>query len=139
MYFVFPEKFQHHPPPPPPLPPHGGQRKFRGEGVPKGGNFRRGGGAYRGFFPGGQSKFGELLINNSFSVKKAISYFTVAGVSKTSIFVFSWNARKQSFSTFGNLFICEPERSRCKVLSHVTQGLVSNAAYGTYVKKKNQI
>ena len=33
--------------------------------------------AYRGFLPGGLSKIGELLINNSFSVEQAISYFTV--------------------------------------------------------------
>jgi len=29
------------------------------------------------FFPVGLSKIGELLINNSFSVEQAISYFTV--------------------------------------------------------------
>ena len=34
------------------------------------------------FFPGGLSKIGEFLIDNSFSVEKAISYFTVTGVSK---------------------------------------------------------
>ena len=33
-------------------------------------------------FPGGLSKIVELLINNSFSVEQAISYFTVTGVSK---------------------------------------------------------
>ena len=114
MYFVFPEKNSLPPAPPPRIPPHGGQRKFRGEGVPKGGNFRRGGGLFTEvFFPGGQSKFGELLINNSFSVKKAISYFTLAGVSKQVFLSFRANARKQSFSTFGNLLICEPEQSRC--------------------------
>ena len=34
------------------------------------------------FFPGGLSKIGELLTNNSFSVEQAISYFSVTGVSK---------------------------------------------------------
>ena len=34
------------------------------------------------FFPGGLSKIGQLLINNSFSVQQAISYFIVTGVSK---------------------------------------------------------
>ena len=34
------------------------------------------------FFPGGLSKIGQLLIDNSFSVKQAISYFIVTGVSK---------------------------------------------------------
>ena len=29
------------------------------------------------FFPVGLSKIGELLINNSFSVEQAVSYFTV--------------------------------------------------------------
>ena len=38
--------------------------------------------AYRGFFPRGLNKIGELLINNSFSVEQTISYFTVTGVSK---------------------------------------------------------
>ena len=32
------------------------------------------------FFSRGLSKIGELLMNNSFSVEQAISYFTVAGV-----------------------------------------------------------
>ena len=69
-----------------PPPPFGGQREFRGRGGeegPKGGNFRGNGGvAYRGFFPGGLSKIGELLINSSFSVEQVISYFAVTGVSK---------------------------------------------------------
>ena len=38
--------------------------------------------AYRGLFPGSLSKIGELIINSSFSVEKAISYFTVTSVSK---------------------------------------------------------
>ena len=47
---------------------------------------RESGVAYRGLFPGGLSKIGELLINNSFSVEKAyISYFTVTGVSKQAL------------------------------------------------------
>ena len=36
--------------------------------------------ADRGFFPGGLSKIGELLIKNRFSVEQAFSYFTVTGV-----------------------------------------------------------
>ena len=66
-----------------PPPPH--VRRATGiprRGCPKGGNFRGGGIAYRGFFPGGLSKIGELFINNSFSVEQAISYFAVTGVSK---------------------------------------------------------
>ena len=68
-------KYPFPPPPPPPLrrateiPSGGGVQKeaiSEGEGV-----------AYRGFLPGGLSKIGELLINNSFSVEQAISYFTV--------------------------------------------------------------
>ena len=34
------------------------------------------------FFQGGLSKIGQLIINSSFSVEKAISYFTVSSVSK---------------------------------------------------------
>ena len=47
-----------------------------GGGGPKRGNFRgRGGGCYRGLFPGGLSdhEIGELLINN-WTVEKAVSY-----------------------------------------------------------------
>ena len=63
---------------PPPLPRYGGQRKFRAEGgVQKEAISEGVGVAYRGFLPGGLSKIGELLINNSFSVEQAISYFTV--------------------------------------------------------------
>ena len=62
--------------------------------IPRGGGIqkeaisegKRGGGgwgvAYRLFFPGDLSKIGESLINNSFSVEQAFSYFTVTGVSK---------------------------------------------------------
>ena len=39
------------------------------------------GACYRGLFPGVLSEIGELSINYS-SVEKAISYFTVTGVSK---------------------------------------------------------
>ena len=68
---------------PPPPQPYGGQRLFRREGDPKGGNFWGGGGLLReDFFPVGVSKIGELLINNSFSVQQAISHFLVSGVSK---------------------------------------------------------
>ena len=35
---------------------------------------RQSGVAYRGLFPGGLSKIGQLIINSSFSVEKAISY-----------------------------------------------------------------
>ena len=62
----------------------------RATGIPRPGGggskrrqFPRGWGiAYRGFFPGGLSKIGELFINNSFSVEQAIGYFAVIGVSK---------------------------------------------------------
>ena len=62
-----------------PSPPrYGGQQKFRAEGgVQKEAISEGVGVAYRGFLPGGLSKIGELLINNSFSVEQAISYFTV--------------------------------------------------------------
>ena len=45
------------------------------------------GGCWQRFFPGGLSKIGELLINDSFSVEQAISYFTVTGVSKQVLLV----------------------------------------------------
>ena len=61
----------------PPPPPTGGHRKFEGGGVQKEAISEGVGIAYRGFLPGGLSKIGELLINNSFSVEQAISYFTV--------------------------------------------------------------
>ena len=35
---------------------------------------RESGVAYRGLFPGSLSKIGQLIINSSFSVEKAISY-----------------------------------------------------------------
>ena len=62
--------------------PQGGQRKFREEVGAKGGNYGWGGGYLLRFFPGGLSKIGELLINNSLSVEQAFSCFTVTGVSK---------------------------------------------------------
>ena len=64
--------------PSPPLPP-----LRRATEIPSGGGVQKEaisegvGVAYRGFLPGGLSKIGELLINNSFSVEQAISYFTV--------------------------------------------------------------
>ena len=60
----------------PPPPTQGGQREFRGEGDPKGGNFRGDGGLLTlvFFFPGGLSKIGELFINNGFSVEQAVNY-----------------------------------------------------------------
>ena len=63
----------------PPTPTEGNGNS-EGEGGPKGGNFRVGGGLLTEvFFPGGLSKIGELLINTSFSVEQAFSYFTVTG------------------------------------------------------------
>ena len=41
---------------------------------------RRWGVAYRGFSSRGLSKISELLLNNSFSVEQAFSYFTVTGL-----------------------------------------------------------
>ena len=65
------------------------------------------GGCLQSFFPEGLSS--ELFINNSFSVKQAISYFTVTGVSKQVLLfaliifylrsvkmLFSWLTRKFS-------------------------------------------
>lgn len=43
--------------------------------------------AFRGFFPGGPSKIGELLINNNFSVELATSYLTLNSCFKTIIIV----------------------------------------------------
>ena len=66
--------------------PQKGQRKFRGEGgasnVKKEAISEEVGGSYRGLFPGGLIKIGELIINSSFSVEKAISYCKVTSVSK---------------------------------------------------------
>ena len=84
-----------------PLSRHGGQRKFRGDGGgggPKRRQFPRGWGLLTGvFFLGGLSTFGELLINNSFSVEQAISFFIVTGVSKQ-VLLFGLTIR---LSTFG--------------------------------------
>ena len=66
----------------------------RGTEIPKGGEDvkmrqfpRESGVAYRGLFPGGLSKIGELIMNImfSFSAEKAISYFTVTGDSKQAL------------------------------------------------------
>ena len=65
-------------------PPHGGQQKIpRGGGA--GGSKRRqfswGVGLFSEvFFQGVWVRFSELLINNSFSVEQAVSYFTVTSV-----------------------------------------------------------
>ena len=73
--------------PPPPMEGHGNSK---GRGDPKGGNFRgkegRGGGGLLTdfFFPGDLSKIGEPLINNSFSVEQAFSYFFCYCCFKTS-------------------------------------------------------
>ena len=45
------------------------------------------GGCLERFFLGGLNEIGELLINNSFSVERATSYFTVTGVSKQVLFL----------------------------------------------------
>ena len=55
--------------------PRRGQRKFRGEGAPEGGNFRGSGGGgwfLEVFFPGVTSKIGKLSKTNSCSVEQAI-------------------------------------------------------------------
>ena len=71
-----------HPLPPPPPQGNGNSSEARGGGS-KRRQFPRGWGiAYRGFFPGGLGKIGELFINNSFSVEQPISYFAVTGDSK---------------------------------------------------------
>ena len=62
---------------PSPPPPTEGNGNSEGRGVQKEAISDGVGVAYRGFLPGGLSKIGELLINNSFSVEQAISYFTV--------------------------------------------------------------
>ena len=51
-------------------------RIFGGEGVQEEVNSEGVGGCLQRFFPEGLSS--ELFINNSFSVKQAISYFTVS-------------------------------------------------------------
>ena len=67
---------------PPPTP----QR--RATEIPRGGRVQKEaiseglGACLQRLFPGGLSKIGELLINSSFSVEQAISYFTVTNVSK---------------------------------------------------------
>ena len=66
--------------------PRGGgiQKKAISEGK------RRGGRCLQSFFlPGDLSKIGESLINNSFSVEQAFSYFTVTGVSKQVVHLLS--------------------------------------------------
>ena len=60
-----------------PPPPTEGNENSEGRGVQKEAISDGVGVAYRGFLPGGLSKIGELLIDNSFSVEQAISYFTV--------------------------------------------------------------
>ena len=80
---------------------------FGGEGVQEEVNSEGVGGCLQRFLPEGLSS--ELFINNSFSVKQAISYFTVTGVSKQVLFFaliifylrsvkkrFSWLTRKFS-------------------------------------------
>ena len=62
---------------PSPPPSTEGNGNSEGRGVQKEAISDGVGVAYRGFLPGGLSKIGELLIDNSFSVEQAISYFTV--------------------------------------------------------------
>ena len=73
---------------------------IRRGGGPRGGKFRGGGGLLTEVFPEGLSS--ELFINNSFSVKQAISYFTVTGVSKQVLFfaliIFYLRSLKKRFS-----------------------------------------
>ena len=84
----------------PPLPPRRAKEIQRGRG---GGGVQKeaiseGWGLLTGFFfLGGLSTFGELLINNSFSVEQAISYSIVTGVSKQ-VLLFGLTIR---LSTFG--------------------------------------
>ena len=65
-----------------PLPlPTEGQGNSEGRGAPKEDNFQGGEGLLSEVFSReSEYKIGELLINNSFSVEQAISYFTVTGV-----------------------------------------------------------
>ena len=74
----------------PPLPPRRATEIQRGwgGGGPKRRQFPRGWGLLTGvFFLGGLSTFGELLINNSFSVEQAISFFYCYRCFKASIIV----------------------------------------------------
>ena len=74
-----PENIPHTPPLP--LPTEGnGNSEWRAGGS-KRRQFPRGVGCLQSFSRG-LSKIGELLINSSFSVEQAISYFTVTNVSK---------------------------------------------------------
>ena len=88
----------HTPPPSPATEGNGNSEGMGGGGGPKRRQFPRGWGLRTGvFFLGGLSPFGELLINNSFSVEQAISYFIVTGVSKQ-VLLFGLTIR---LSTFG--------------------------------------
>ena len=73
---VVPENIPHTPPSP--SPPRATENS-EGRGVQKKA-ISEGCGLLTEFFSRGLSKIGELLINNSFSVEQAISYFTVTGV-----------------------------------------------------------
>ena len=86
-----------HTPPPSPATEGNGNLEGRGGGSQKEAISEGVGVAYRGFFLGGLSTFGELLINNSFSVEQAITYFIVTGVSKQ-VLLFGLTIR---LSTFG--------------------------------------
>ena len=71
-----------YPPPPAAAAPLEGNGNSEGREGPKWGNFQGDGGLLTEvFFSNCLSKIGELLINNSFFVAQAISYFTVTGVS----------------------------------------------------------
>ena len=86
-----------YPTPPTPFTKGNGNSEGRGRGQ-KGGIFPWG----RGLLTGGLSKIVELVINNSFSVEQAISYFTVTGVSKPillfALTIFSLQSAKCFFS-----------------------------------------
>ena len=54
------------------------------------------------FFPGGLSKIGELVINNSLSVEQAVSYFTVTGVA---LIIFHLQSAKCFFHGWRDSFL----------------------------------
>ena len=103
--------------------PNEAQRKFRGEGegdVKKEAISEGVGGSYRGLFPGGLIKIGELIINSSFSVEKAISYFTVTSVSKQvllfALIMFYLRSAKCFFQWFQPRFQSVPKETRISVV-----------------------
>ena len=67
-------------PPPPPALSKEGNRNSKGRGVQKELNSEGVGGCLKRCFSRGLNMISELLINNSFSVDQAFSYFTVTGL-----------------------------------------------------------